>query len=337
MHRPLSIIIPVRQGGSVFRECLPSIIEAGQAANAEIIVVADGCPDSAHIARQMGVDVLLLPVPQGPAAARNHGVQAAQGDLIIFFDADVSVPSDLVERMAAYFELHPQVDAAFGSYDAAPAATNFLSQYKNLLHHYTHQMGREDATTFWSACGVVRVAVFQAVGGFDREQRWLEDIELGYRLRAQGHVIHLVKSWQVKHWKAYSPASLLQSDIMHRAVPWTELLYRYRALTNDLNLGTASRLSIVLVALLLSSVGLAVFWWPALLLTVGAVAGLLALNAPLYRDLVQQRGVLFCLRALPWHWLYFLYGGVVFVIVTLWLHSRFAQSVLRPTPEKISE
>jgi hypothetical protein len=47
-----------------------------------------------------------------------------------------------------------------GSYDDAPGANNFLSQYKNLFHHYTHQTGSEEASTFWGACGAIRRDVF---------------------------------------------------------------------------------------------------------------------------------------------------------------------------------
>jgi hypothetical protein len=62
----------------------------------------------------------------------------------------------------------PDLVALFGSYDDAPAATNFLSQYKNLLHHYMHQTAREEASTFWGACGAIRREVSLAVGGIFR-------------------------------------------------------------------------------------------------------------------------------------------------------------------------
>jgi hypothetical protein len=50
---------------------------------------------------------------------------------------------------------HPdsRLEALVGSYDAEPAASGLVSQYKNLLHHYMHQHGRREAATFWSAAG----------------------------------------------------------------------------------------------------------------------------------------------------------------------------------------
>jgi hypothetical protein len=55
---------------------------------------------------------------------------------------------------------HPEVDAVFGSYDDAPRAPNFIAQYKNLFHHYVHQHGKEEASTFWAGCGTVNVLPF---------------------------------------------------------------------------------------------------------------------------------------------------------------------------------
>ena len=41
-------------------------------------------------------------------------------------------------------------------------------------------------------------------------------------------------------------------------------------------------------------------------------AGLAAVNAPLYRFLRLKRGWWFTLRAVPWHWFYFLYAALSF-------------------------
>jgi len=37
-------------------------------------------------------------------------------------------------------------------------------------------------------------------------------------------------------------------------------------------------------------------------------------NAPFYRFLWQKRGLLFTLHAIPWHWFYYLYSGLAFVL-----------------------
>ncbi len=78
------------------------------------------------------------------------------------------------------------VSAVFGSYDDEPAERNFLSQYKNLLHHFVHQEGATDAGTFWAGCGAIRKDMFASVNGFNSEKYpypSIEDIELGIRLK----------------------------------------------------------------------------------------------------------------------------------------------------------
>ena len=79
----------------------------------------------------------------------------------------------------------------------APRLQGVVSQYRNLLHHFVHQHGNSEASTFWAGCGAIRRSVFEEMGGFD-EQRFptpsIEDIELGYRLRQAGHRILLDKA-----------------------------------------------------------------------------------------------------------------------------------------------
>ena len=120
----------------------------------------------------------------------------------------------------------PGLAAAIGSYDDAPGETNFLSQYKNLLHHYVHQTGNPEASTFWGACGAIRREVFLTMGGFNEEysRPCIEDIELGYRLKRAGFTIRLEKELQIKHLKRWDIVSLVKTDFFSRALPWTALI-----------------------------------------------------------------------------------------------------------------
>src|SRR5947207_1321887 len=81
--------------------------------------------------------------------------------------------------------------ALIGSYDESPLSAGFVSQYRNLLHCYTHQNGRREASTFWAGCGAMRRDRFVHHAGFDERYRYpsIEDIELGVRLRQAGERI----------------------------------------------------------------------------------------------------------------------------------------------------
>jgi GT2 family glycosyltransferase len=330
-HRPfkLSIVTPVYCGGSNFRRCLDSLAQFATHAS-EIIIVLDGpSPDDtaqtaeAFRAADRRVKVIPLPRNGGPAKARNVGALAATGDVLFFVDADVTLQADTLDQVFAAFEAQPDRVALIGSYDDQPGAPNFLSQYKNLLHHYTHQMARSEASTFWGACGVIRRSVFFAVGGFDEACKGsAEDIELGYRLREAGYSIRLCKQLQVKHLKRWTPLSLIKADFCYRALPWTEIIWRHRHMVNDLNLDTHSRLSVVLVYVLMAALALSP--WMGLAAVAAGLAswGLIALNLPTYQFLQRQRGVGFMLQSIPWHWLYYAYSGLAFGLGTVRHWSR---------------
>ena len=313
----LSVVIPVHNGGENFRQCLASLAAAVPSPS-EIIVVADGDTDGSWlVAEGFWAQVLRNSTCRGPAQARNLGARTARGDIVFFVDADVTIPADAVSQVVAAFAQEPELAAVFGSYDDEPGATNFLSQYKNLLHHYVHQTAREEASTFWGACGAIRREVFLALGGFDEQYRRpaIEDIELGARLRQAGQKIRLCKTLQVKHLKRWGVGSLLKADFFYRALPWTDLVLQAGSLPNDLNLRLASRVSVVLIYGLLGVVTTGAWWWPSSLGVAGIlVLILLALNAPLYSFFWRRRGLWFTMQTVPWHWFYYFYSGLAFAI-----------------------
>lgn len=309
------MIVPVRRGGDHLGRCMASLA-ALQPTPMELFVVFDGEADPGweREAGRAGARALHLPGPRGPAHARNAGAREARGDLLFFVDVDVTVPPDIVERAVAVFEQDPGLAAAFGSYDDAPAEPNFLSQYKNLLHHYMHQRSGGEAFTFWSGCGLIRREVFEAVGGFDEDYRipCVEDLELGGRLRQAGHRIRLVETLQVKHLKRWTAFTLLKAEVLYRAMPWTRLLMEQGKIPNTLNLTRSSRLSAALLGASLGSLAAAPLC-PVLLVPAGAgMVVVLLLNWDLYRFFAEKRGPGFALACIPWHWSYYLYSSACF-------------------------
>ena len=320
----LSIIIPVYNGGDQFKRCLTAIRQSSLT-GWELIVVDDGSSDqSPALAEAAGAITLRTGGRLGPAAARNYGASTATGEVLYFVDADCAVHPDTLVNIVRLFETTPSLDAVFGSYDDAPAAPNFIAQYKNLFHHYVHQKSSPEAATFWTGCGAVKRSRFLALNGFDTsryKRPSIEDIDFGYRLKQVGGRIRLAKHIQVKHLKAWTLLSLLKSDIFDRGIPWSRLILKDRAFAGDLNLQTHNRISVVAVYGLMLAL-LASFFQPlALLIALGLALLLLWLNFPLYHFFYQQRGLHFAGRVVPMHWLYYLYNGVSFGCGLL-LHAR---------------
>lgn len=314
----ISIVVPVHNGGEAFLRCLRSLTLYASDAE-EIIVVADGETDGVwRQAYASCARVLVNHESMGPAAARNRGAEAATGDVLLFIDADVAIQSNTIPLFREAFQVDPGLAAVFGSYDDEPAATSFLSRYRNLLHHFTHQQSDRQAFTFWCGCGAIRRDVFKNAGGFDDdyEAASVEDIELGYRLTNAGYRIELHREIRVKHLKEWGAAAMIRTDVFARAVPWTELILSYGEIPRDLNLRIENKLSVALVygMIVLVVVGIGI---PTALLIAGLLAAVfVVLNLPFYRLLMRKHGILFTLAAIPWHAFFYFYSGVGFLVGT---------------------
>jgi hypothetical protein len=311
----VSVVIPAHRADVALRACLDSV-EACRPRAGEVLLVVDGdAAGCAALAAGRGVRVLHTRGGAGPAVARNLGARSADGEVVLFLDADVVVPGDLVGRVAAVLAGGPRLDGVIGSYDAAPAAPGVVSAFRNLLHHHVHQTSRAEAFSFWSGCGALRRTVLLASGGFDEGFRRpsVEDIDLGRRLVRAGHRILLDRSLQVKHLKRWRLRGMVTADVRDRALPWTRLILGERYLPSDLNLRPRYRLSTA-AAVTLAGALLVTPVLPRLGLLVGAGCGLflLAANHPFYRFLARARGPAFLVAAIPLHALHYLCGAVGF-------------------------
>lgn len=330
----LSVIVPVYNSTEDLKDCLAALAES-ECDSFDVLVVDDGSTEPVEaLVRAHGFGYMRIEGPGGPARARNRGVAQVNSQYVVFVDADVRVHKDTLALFAETFAADPSIDAVIGSYDEAPARPNFLSQYKNLFHHYVHQNCDGDITTFWSGCGAIKRGLFLGFGGFD-EKRYrrpaIEDIELGTWMSAAGCRIVLDRRIKAKHLKHWTMRNLLKTDIFDRGIPWTRLMLRAGAMANTLNIKPTQRISVVLAYLALL-VALAAVWMPALL--VGVVALVIAvtvLNLDFYRYFTAHSGLWFTLRVVPMHWLYFLYCGVS-VVWGLLLHHLDGAPAQAPVP-----
>lgn len=264
----LSVVVPATDDPPTLDRCLAAIAEAHDAPT-EVIVV-DG-------PRELTV-----------CEARNTGVERSSGDVVVFVDSDVEVHPDAFTRIRAVFADDPDLAAVHGSYDDRPADRSTVSVFRNLLHHHVHQANAGPAETFWSGLGAVRRTAFDAVGGFD-EARYrvpsIEDIDLGHRLWARGERLRLDPTIQGTHLKRWGLWNMVRTDFARRGVPWMVLQLRNRRLASTLNCGWQHRLGALacVVAVLALVLGRP-------LVSLGALAVLVATNGAFHRLLVRELG-----------------------------------------------
>jgi glycosyltransferase involved in cell wall biosynthesis len=318
----ISVIVPMYNAASTIERCMAALLAMLDRGDVEEIIVVDDCstdPCAAIVARYPAVRLERVAKQNGPAAARNHAAGLASGRYLWFVDSDVVVTDDSARVLSQAFA-DTAAGAIFGCYDDSPGASNFLSQYKNLVHRYYHVTGSENASTFWAGCGAIERDLFFELGGFAAHryrEPSIEDIELGYRIVESGRRIVLRRDLQGKHLKEWRLKHLLRTDIYRRAIPWSRLMLERRHLTADLNVGVAERLRALLalgsvLALLFWAAGLTALWLP-----VAALAGSALANLQFIRFFKSHRGAWFAVRAFLYHQLYYLYSSAAFGYASL--------------------
>jgi hypothetical protein len=226
---------------------------------------------------------------------------------VAFINADVLVRSDTLSRMLAALEEHPDLDAISARSDSEPTATNFISQYWNLLLHLGEKWYPGIGGNFGSGCGAIRRPVLMATGMYD-EWRFgtgtLEGVDFGQRLQRSGHDVLLSADLQITHLKRWTLASVLKEAWTRSALLSRSLGYqRTRASVPSDVVFTLSRAAIPALAIL-STIALSAAFlpdptWPlkaASLLAVGVL-----LNLQLLRSFARRRGALFAIASAPVH------------------------------------
>jgi glycosyltransferase involved in cell wall biosynthesis len=206
-----SIVVPTRDRAGYLRVCLDSLAAQKVDAPFEVIVADDGSTDTtAAVAEQAGARLVRTPA-RGPNAARNAGLRAAEGDLVVFVDDDVDAPPGW---LAAYLEgakRHPGADAFGGPIRARFEGQAPRSCGREPAPITTLDLGPEDRDTdlVWGANMAIRRRAFDRLGPFDEElPQFGEEEEWLTRLRdAGGRVVYLAHA-QLDHRREDGDARL---------------------------------------------------------------------------------------------------------------------------------
>lgn len=178
----VSVVIPCYNAGAYLAEAIASVRAQRRPAD-EIIVVDDCSTDgSAERAASLGARCLTTGQNSGPSRARNLGVQAAQGDVVAFLDADDWWEPGHIAAVAGLLERFPEAAVAFSM---ARASDDAGRQSARLIPE------SQPTDVFWICIhnnivpqlgAAVRRKAFLAVGGYNESMRYSEDYDLWLRL-----------------------------------------------------------------------------------------------------------------------------------------------------------
>ena len=189
----------------------------------EVIVVDDGSDDGTWPWLQANLDAYpfalraLRQPSQGPAAARNRGLEAAQGEYVLFMGDDIYASPGLLARHLAWHAAYPdRWTAVVGQVRWAPdlrvtTLMRYLEQGTQWCFEGLEPGDVLDYRWFITANLSLRRAVLIEAGGFDEAFRdaALEDTELGYRLWRQGLQIRYAPDATADHWHPTSLESFV--------------------------------------------------------------------------------------------------------------------------------
>ena len=310
-------MVPVYNNAGALRVCLEALQNA-PGPTREILVVDDGSNDgSVEVARSFGVRTIIHRGNRGCCVARNTGAEQTTAPILVFVDSDVVIYPDALLRVSDFMSKCHDYAAVFGSYDAKPADPGFVSQYRNLLHRFTHQSGSPEAQTFWTGLGAVRRAAFRHVGGFSPRYGAMEDVAFGVDLFAAGFRIRLDHGLLCTHLKKWTLGSMVLTDVFLRAVPWSTIILDRRAITDDLNTSIGKRIAVALAAAALGFGVIAVLAPAFALLSLLSLLGMLVSNAPLLEQYRRERGSLFALGVIPLHFVHQLCAATGFAFALM--------------------
>jgi GT2 family glycosyltransferase len=217
----VDVIVPFRGDAAGLQE-LRARLSGLRTRPGDSILVVDNTPRREPPPDPAAGKVRVLNAPElaTPGFARNRGVALGSAEWLVFFDADVVAPPDLLDR---YFDPPPGERTALiggGVIDEevpeqGPPVARFA--YIRAL------MSQEDTMNYgrWSfpktANAACRREAFEAVGAFREELRAAEDADLTYRLRAAGWDVERRERAAVIHRNRQTTRAFVAQKLLHGA------------------------------------------------------------------------------------------------------------------------
>lgn len=148
---PLSVVLPAKSESVAIGHTVTAIRRLYP--RAEVIVINDGSTDdTAQLAEAAGARVVTHPYSKGNGAAIKTGARAAQGDVIVFMDADGQHdPADIARLLARLQAGYDMVVGARQKGSQASVGRGLANRFYNWLASYMTGHRVEDLTSGFRA------------------------------------------------------------------------------------------------------------------------------------------------------------------------------------------
>ena len=184
----ISCIVPVYNGERYLGEAIESILEQSYRP-IEIIIADDGSTDgTASIAARYDKQVRYLRhLNAGPAAARNFGLSASEGEFVAFLDADDLWPANKLDRQMARFRQRPELH-----YCIAHVQNFWIPELIEEEKQFRDHRISKALPGYCTGTLLARRKFFDGVGEFNSAIEHADDTEWFLRASEQGAVMELL-------------------------------------------------------------------------------------------------------------------------------------------------
>jgi glycosyltransferase involved in cell wall biosynthesis len=154
----LSLILPARNEAESLRRLLPELMAT--LPDAEIIVVNDGSDDDTlTVCAEFPVRVISHPYPKGNGAAVKSGARAANGDVLIFMDADGQHKPEDIPRLLERF--NEGCDMVVGARTSGSQASVHRAVANDLFSRFASWMVQQPVADLTSGFRIVKADKFR--------------------------------------------------------------------------------------------------------------------------------------------------------------------------------
>ena len=197
----VSIIIPSYNSEQTIEKCLRSLKNQNYRSEYEIILVDSSNDETPRIVKEKFSEVTLIHKNNrtDPGTARNLGITKAQGDLIIFLDADCIPASDWLEKhVNAHRQQYIAVGGAIHNSKESQNAVGYAG-YISEFREFIPERSRAEVAHVPTCNISYKKEVFEKYGQFRGEYYPQEDLVFNYHLARSGEKILFDPSIIVYH------------------------------------------------------------------------------------------------------------------------------------------